>query len=180
MYLVISTSLNPDSRSRILARAAMSLLQQHSAATEPAFLDLAELKLPMCDGASCYGHPDSVAATEAVNQAKGILLASPVYNYDLSAAAKNLIEITGKAWTDKVVGFLCAAGGQGSFMAPMGMANSLMLDFRSLILPRFVYATGESFSGDQIADTDCEQRVEQLVAQLIRITTAQHTEDQSQ
>lgn len=178
MYLVISSSLNPDSRSRILARAAVSVLQQHSA--EPEFVDLAELNLPLCDGASCYGHPDAVTVTEAVTQAKGILLASPIYNYDLSAAAKNLIEITGKSWTDKVVGFLCAAGGQGSFMAPMGMANHLMLDFRSLILPRFVYATGESFSGNQIADADCEQRVEQLVAQLIRITNAIHNENQPQ
>ncbi len=173
MYLVISTSLNPDSRSRILASAAMSQLQQTQ--NEVQMLDLREVNLPLCDGASCYGHEGSVKAIEAVTKARGILIAAPVYNYDLSSSAKNLIEITGKAWTDKVVGFLCASGGQGSFMAPMGIANSLMLDFRSLILPRFVYATGQAFSGDQIADSDCEQRVEELVQQLIRVTNALHS-----
>ena len=128
----------------------------------------------MCDGGSCYSHPDSAKVIEAVKAANGVLLAGPIYNYDFGAAAKNLIELTGKAWTEKVVGFLCAAGGQGSFMAPMPFANSLMLDFRSLILPRFVYATGEVFAGDQIADMDCENRIEELTIQLIKVSTALH------
>ena len=172
MYLVISTSLNPESRSRIMAHAAKSFLDQRSVDSQ--ILDLAKMSLPACDGATCYGHEDSVAATDAIQDANGILLASPIYNYDFSASAKNLIEITGKAWTEKVVGFLCAAGGQGSFMAPMGIANSLMLDFRSLILPRFVYATGEAFAGNQIAEPDCEQRIKQLVDQLVKVTEALH------
>ena len=77
------------------------------------------------------------------------MIATPIYNYNVSSSAKNLVELTGKAWTDKVVGFLCAAGGRGSYMGCMGLANSLMLDFRSLILPRFVYATGDPFAGEQ-------------------------------
>lgn len=173
MYLVISTSLNPDSRSRILARAAEKSLSGQTDG-EIATLDLADLNLPPCDGDACYGHPDVVMASEAISAASGILLASPVYNYDLSAAAKNLVELTGKAWTDKVVGFLCAAGGQGSFMAPMGLANSLMLDFRSLILPRFIYATGATFSGPQITDVDCESRIDELTRTLVRVTQALH------
>ena len=39
-----------------------------------------------------------------------ILIAAPVYNYDVGAAVKNLIEHTGDAWTDKTVGFMLAAG----------------------------------------------------------------------
>ena len=31
-----------------------------------------------------------------------------------NAAAKNLIELTGKAWEDKIVGFACAAGANSS------------------------------------------------------------------
>ena len=172
MYLVISTSLNSDTRSRILAHAAKSILESQSVETR--FLDLAEIKLPLCDGATCYAHENSVTVTQAIESASGILLASPIYNYDVSAAAKNMIEITGKAWTEKVVGFLCAAGGQGSLMAPMGFANSLMLDFRSVILPRFVYATGEVFAGNQINEPEFEQRIQQLVDQLIKVTQALH------
>ncbi|MEM9410942.1 MAG: NAD(P)H-dependent oxidoreductase, partial [Planctomycetota bacterium] len=170
MYLVVSTSLNPESRSRILAERAFEELKKHN--EDVHFVDLSQLSLPVCDGASCYGHPDSQSVTAAIEKAQGILLASPVYNYDVSASCKNLIEITGKAWTEKVVGFLCAAGGQGSYMALMGLANSLMLDFRSLVLPKFVYAKGDAFAGNSISDDDCEERITELVGQLVKITNA--------
>ena len=98
------------------------------------------------------------------------MVATPVYNYDVSAAAKNIVELTGSAWEDKVVGFLCAAGGMGSYMSVMSFANSLMLDFRCLIIPRFVYATGDSFNGDKLADTKLAKRIEQVAAELVRVT----------
>lgn len=170
MYLVFSTSLNPNSRSRILARAAATVLQDQIEDVQ--LIDLGETCLPACDGDQCYADPNAVLVRQAVESATGILIAGPIYNYDLGAAAKNLIELTGKAWTGKVVGFLCAAGGQGSFMAPMGLANSLMLDFRTFIIPRFIYATGEAFSGNQIADDECDQRIRELVDELIRVSTA--------
>jgi FMN reductase len=81
-----------------------------------------------------------------------------------------MVELTGSAWEDKVVGFLCAAGGMGSYMSVMSFANSLMLDFRCLIIPRFVYATGDSFDDDKLIDTKVAKRIEQVVAQLVRVT----------
>jgi FMN reductase len=52
----------------------------------------------------------------------------------------------------------------------MSFANSLMLDFRCLIIPRFVYATGDSFDGDKLNDTKVSKRIEQVVADLVRVT----------
>ena len=98
-------------------------------------------------------------------------MATPVYNYDVSAAAKNMVELTGSAWEDKVVGFLCAAGGMGSYMSVMSFANSLMLDFRCLIIPRFVYATGDSFNGDKLTDTKVAKRIGHVASELVRVTT---------
>ena len=108
-------------------------------------VDLRELNLPFCDGQESKFHPDAVTMGEKVASAACVLVAGPVYNYDLNAAAKNLVELTGRAWQDKPVGFLCAAGGRASYMSPMGLANSLMLDFRSLIIPRYVYADRGDF-----------------------------------
>jgi FMN reductase len=97
-------------------------------------------------------------------------MAVPIYNYDVNAAAKNLVELTGRSWTDKVVGFLCAAGGRSSYMAVMGVANSLMLDFRCLIIPRFVYADGSAFAGDGISDEKVQERVQELAETAIKLT----------
>ena len=103
------------------------------------------------------------------------MLSVPIYNYDANAAAKNLIELTGKSWEDKVVGFLCAAGGHSSYMSIMSLANSLMLDFRCIVLPRFVYATGESFEGENLTDPEIEKRIQELTSQLIKIALSLKT-----
>ena len=170
MFLVLSTSLSESSRSRIMARFAAEQIRSKAMPCE--WIDLAELPLPACDAGACYADPNVQKVNALVQQAKGILIAAPVYNYNLSSSAKNLIELTGKSWTDKIVGFLCAAGGQSSYMGVLALANSLLLDFRTIILPRFVYATGESFSGNEIAETDVEERIDELVNQLIRFSTA--------
>ncbi|MEZ6094065.1 MAG: NAD(P)H-dependent oxidoreductase [Pirellulaceae bacterium] len=173
MYTVFSSSLNSDSCSRLLARAAVEIFTQSGC--EAQLIDLAEIQLPFCDAGDCYSHDSAVQCREAIEQSDGILIAAPVYNYDLSAAAKNLIELTGRAWTNKVVGFMAAAGGSGSYMSVMGLANSLMLDFRATIVPRFVYATGECFVNGVIKNDDVRTRVEQLVLETVRYSRALNT-----
>lgn len=170
MFVVFSCSLNPDSRSRILAEAATSAIRSHDREVE--LVDLVETPLPMCDGGASYGHDDVQKMGALIADAEGILIASPIYNYDINAAAKNLVELTGQNWRDKVVGFLCAAGGQGSYMSLMPIANSLMLDFRCLILPKFVYAVGNDFRAGEIAEPGIQDRVEELALGLVRISDA--------
>ena len=170
MHLVISCSLRAGSRSRILAQRAHALLL--AAGHESTFVDLVDHALPLCDGDRSYD-AEHVAELEAlIRGAKGVLLGTPVYNYDASAATKNLIELTGRAWTDTVVGFLCAAGGQGSYMSMMSLANSLMLDFRCLVIPRFVYATTEAFTDGQVSDPKIDDRIKGLTDALARLSQA--------
>jgi FMN reductase len=83
-----------------------------------------------------------------------------------------LIELRGCFWIENFVGFLCAAGGTASYMSVMAYANSLMLDFRCVIIPRFVFATADAFDGDNIADKKVTARVEQVANDLVRFTEA--------
>ena len=95
-----------------------------------------------------------------------------MYNYDLNAAAKNLVELTGKAWEDKPVGFLCWAGGRASYMSPMGLANNLMLDFRSLIIPRYVYAAkGDFIEGGEPSEV-VRARIDELAGAAVELARA--------
>ncbi len=171
-YLVISCSLNPKSRSRILAQIAHKHLTVKNLAAD--FIDLAELNLPMCDAGACYSHPGVVALTPRIADARGIIIATAIYNYDVNAAAKNLIELTGDAWEEKVVGFVCAAGGHGSYMSVMPFANSLMLDYRCVIVPRFVYAPRADINDKTFGDAAINERTEELAVELIRVTDALH------
>ncbi|HEY4283663.1 MAG TPA: NAD(P)H-dependent oxidoreductase [Chthoniobacterales bacterium] len=169
-YLVISTSGNSESNSRIMGRVAFEYLHEQKADCE--WIDISRLDLPLCDADKCYLNAAAQKLQKTISAADGIIIAAPVYNYDVSAAAKNMIELTGSAWEDKIVGFLCAAGGMGSYMSVMAYANSLMLDFRTVIIPRFVYATGDAFDGDKLVDGKVESRVQHVARELIRFTTA--------
>lgn len=169
-YLVVSTSGNPDSNSRRMGQVAFAHLQKRK--VDCAWLDIKDLDLPLCDADKCYNMPAAQKLNRAIESADGILIAAPVYNYDVAAAAKNMIELTGSSWEEKIVGFLCAAGGTSSYMAVMAYANSLMLDFRTIIIPRFVYATGDAFDGDEVADKKVVSRIEQVADELVRFTEA--------
>lgn len=153
-----------------MAHGALNRLE--SAGLEAEFIDLQTLSLPVCDGSSCYQHPDVIELKRKVADCEGAIMAVPIYNFDVNAAAKNLVELTGDAWKEKVVGFLCAAGGQTSFMSVMGLANSMMLDFRSVIVPRFVYANEQDVVGEQIVDAKTRERLDEVVSTLIRFSRA--------
>jgi len=170
MYLVISCSLRPASRSRILAHRAHECLT--TAGHKAELIDLIDHSLPLCDGHTSYNAEPVVKLDELIRKAQGVLIGTPVYNYDASAATKNLIELTGQAWTNKVVGFLCAAGGSGSYMSIMGLANSLMLDFHCLVIPRFVYATKEAFTDGRVRDSEVDDRIQELADTLVRLSAA--------
>jgi hypothetical protein len=47
-----------------------------------------------------------------------------------------------------------------------------MLDFRCVIIPRFVFATSEAFNGDEISDKKIVRRIETLADELVRFTKA--------
>jgi hypothetical protein len=57
-------------------------------------------------------------------------------------------------------------------MSVMAYANSLMLDFRCVIIPRFVFATSDSFEGENISDKKVVRRIEMLADELVRFTKA--------
>ncbi len=163
--LTLSTSLNPESRSRVLTQQAYRRLEELDETVR--FVDLQDHTLPLCDGEDSYDHPEVAIMNGILADANVILMGVAIYNFDINAAAKNLVELTGKRWENKVVGFLCAAGGRSSYMSVMSFANSLMLDFRSLILPRFVYAVYEDFSehpekGLMISSKDISNRIDNL------------------
>jgi FMN reductase len=164
MILIISCSHHPDSRSRVLAHAAKKSLLATGEKVD--FFDLREVDLPLCDGHSTYEHPSVVEAQERVQQAKGILLAAPIYNYTINAVTQNFIEHTGKVWQDKPVGLLAAAGGKGSYMALLPFAGSLMLDFHCYVLPQFVYATSDQMSESIITDSKLQKRIDNLATNI--------------
>jgi len=168
--VILSCSLNPHSRSHKLALAAESFLRTRELAAE--LIDLNDYALPLCGAAGSFDHPSAKTLLTKIEAAASILISSPIYNYDLNAVAKNVMELTGAGWKEKPVGFLCTAGGQASYMSPVGFANSLMFDFRCHVIPRFVYCTKVDFTDDGDLGPELTDRVHQLAAATVDLARA--------
>lgn len=168
--LVIACSLSPTSRSAVLAGLLTEALVELGEEAE--LVDLREVPLPFCDAGQSYSDANVGMLSEKIAAAHAVSLAVPVYNYDVGGAARNLIALTGSAWNDKIVGLLGAAGGERSYMSLMPVANSLMLDFRSVIVPRYVYASRGSFDEGRLVDEKIRERLAGLAADLKRFATA--------
>lgn len=168
-HLVISCSLSRQSRSYLLATRLCTALAGRE--LEHELLDLREIPLPFCDAESCWDDPNVKRVSAAIRSSATVSIAAPVHNYGVGAAARNLLAVTGDAFKHRIIGLLTASGGPRSYMAMLGLANSLILDFRTLIVPEFVCATGASFENERLGDADVEMRIERLAEQLARLTT---------
>ncbi|MGQ0629017.1 MAG: NADPH-dependent FMN reductase, partial [Phycisphaerales bacterium] len=135
-------------------------------------VDIAPLNLPLCDGAAAYGHPAVAPLAAKVAGASSVIMCVPIYNYSVAASAKNVIELVGKAFTGKVVGLAAAAGGGMAYTAPLQLANALMLDFRCVIVPRYVYVAGKGIDAGAITDAEIVTRLTGLVEDVARMGSA--------
>jgi NAD(P)H-dependent FMN reductase len=162
--LVVATALKPGNKTSTAARFFADRLTREGVAVD--LVDLAHESLPPCDGATCYADEQVLAMTKRVEAADLLAVCFPVYNYQPNAAAKNFVELTNAAWKDKVVTFVANAGGDRSYLAPLPLANALMVDHRCVIVPQFLYLPPAAFDAagavvlDPLAAEVCEMQVD--------------------
>ncbi|GHF49157.1 FMN reductase [Deinococcus metalli] len=173
-FTVIATSFDPDSRSAWLcALAARQLAAQGHDVTH---LDLRDTPLPTFDNVQgpggCYDHPNAARYHRAIADADGVLLGVPVYNWGLGSGAKALVELTGSsddlrglhgAWFDKPVTFLVSGGLDHGYLSHGAFAFGLMVDFRCVVNPHFVYATSAHWDAPEVPGTWLAERLERTV-----------------
>ncbi|MDN3650354.1 NAD(P)H-dependent oxidoreductase [Reinekea marina] len=142
--MIVSSSQDPNSRSRILAKQCQATLE--TLAIDTKFVDLDELNIPNFDNNTIYESSQYKYLHAITKDAVGIVLCSPTYNWGTCSELKKYIEYVGStdeqhvgALFDKVITFVNSAGLPHSYMAHTPLANSLMLDFKCIINPYNVY-----------------------------------------
>jgi NAD(P)H-dependent FMN reductase len=164
--LIIGTSLDPESKSQKLARVTLNMAREAGYSAE--LLDLRDITLPLAGEENSFDDERVTRLKEKMSAFKKIIFCVPVYNYDVSASAKNLLELVGDSWLENTtIGFICAAGGQSSYMSVMSFANSLMLDFRAWVVPRFVYSVSSDWHDGELKNGKVKERIEGLLEMLI-------------
>lgn len=143
----------------VLCHSALEAVRRHGG--QGALLDVQTYRvLP-------YGE-DGSAGVERIrvglDSAAGIILAFPVYNFNMNATLKAVIEHCGAEMAGKVVGIMATAGGRFGYMSVLSVVQSLLFDLRAWIVPRQVYAVTDDFDGSAITSDEVRRRVDQLAA----------------
>lgn len=171
-FTVIATSLDPESRSAWMCDLAAGHLR--AAGHEVTHLDLRREPLPPFDNTfeGCYAHPAFERYSRAIREADGVLLGVPVYNWGLGSGVKALVELTGSsdaerglhgAWFDKPVTFLVSGGLDHGYLSHGAFAFGLMVDFKVVVNPHFVYATSAHWDAPGVPGEWLAQRLERTV-----------------
>jgi NAD(P)H-dependent FMN reductase len=179
--LVISTSLNPHSKSVGLAQYAAEYLKSKGQKVD--FIDLRKYNLQLANGddQSAYDNPQVKELHDRIEKAQAIIIAAPIHNYGVAASAKNLVELTthehkkilsGKAWRNKVIGFIGVSGGHGSMLAFFPFINSLMMDSKVVVVPNFVMASSDDFNDQDQMSAETKKRIEELDTNLVKFKEA--------
>tara|TARA_X000001036_G_scaffold394102_1_gene394202 strand:+ start:8552 stop:9091 length:540 start_codon:yes stop_codon:yes gene_type:complete len=168
-YLVINSNMNKDSKSLFITDLIIKKInEKNDSKINSDLILLSQFDIPLCNGNNHLNNKTVLDLNHKINQSDGILIFTPIYNYNINSALKNLIEMTGNAWKEKILAFVCIAGGEKSYMSVMSLANSLMLDHRCVIIPRFVYVTGTDFISDSKLNDNIMTRINGLVDDLIK------------
>ncbi|CAM3678813.1 NADPH-dependent FMN reductase [Deinococcus frigens] len=176
-FAVLSTSLDPESRSAWLC--ALAARQLREAGHTVTHLDLRETPLPPFDNAGCYAHPNADLYHRTILEADGVLLGVPVYNWGLGSGARTLVELTGSsdpernlhgAWFDQPVTFLVSGGLDHGYLSHGAFALGLMYDFRCVINPHFVYATSAHWDAPQVAGEWLAGRLSRTVDRTVDLS----------
>jgi FMN reductase len=108
----IAGSLRPGSYSH----QALVVAAQRATAlgAEVEILDLRSLHLPFCNGSDEYPtYPDVAKLRQTVQQADGLILATPEYHGSVSGVLKNALDLMGfEHLAGKVTGAISVLGGQ--------------------------------------------------------------------
>lgn len=165
-------SLRNDSYSQLALKLAAQRIEALGAEVE--ILDLREMRLPFCNGEDNYpDYPDVEKLRNAVQQADGLILATPEYHGSISGVMKNALDLMSfDQLSDKVTGVISVLGGQSNSNA-LNDLRVIMRWVHAWVIPEQI-AIGQAwkaFSNDgKIVDEKLSQRFDEFAQSLVENT----------
>jgi len=168
----IGGSLRPNASSYQALAVAIQRVQALGADTQ--VLDLRQMQLPFCNGDKEYpDYPDVMRLQEAVQEADGLILATPEYHGSVSGVLKNALDLMSfDQLSGKVTGLISVLGGQSNSNA-LNDLRVIMRWVHGWVIPEQV-AIGQSWKAfdkdGKLLDENISQRFDQFAESLVENT----------
>jgi FMN reductase len=126
-------------------------------------IDLGTLDLGFANGTPPADLEDDTAATiAAIENAKALIFATPIYRGSLSGSLKNLIDLTPvPALQAKVVGIVAMGASDHHFLGAERHLRDVLTFFGAVVMPVAVYLNGTDFT-DGVPGERAETVLDQL------------------
>lgn len=167
--LIIQTSLNKDSKTRIIAQEAFSIADKVSW-LDVEFLDLKDYQIEFCNWKKIEEYnSDMNKIKEIVELADYYILAYPVYNYSFSWVCKNFIDIFSYYMDSKPCVIIQNSYSIRSFSdwywelaKVLGLHNNI-----KIILP-MVHSFNDDFKLDKIINIKVIEKLKKSISNLLK------------
>jgi len=160
---VILGSTTPPGR---MHRAVDGAIERAAArGTSADLIDLGTLDLGFANGTPPADLDDDTAATiAAIESARAVIFATPIYRGSLSGSLKNLIDLTPvPALQAKVVGIVAMGASDHHFLGAERHLRDVLTFFGAVVMPVAVYLNGTDFV-DGVPGERAETVLDQLFA----------------
>lgn len=172
--LIVSSSLNPESRSNYLARQAADWLSiNHNEVTH---IQLRANEIPGFDQADLFESTIYLDYYQQAQEADSLIFSTPVYNWSICSELKKFLEVIGSTdaarqspFFDKLVSFIFSAGLPHSYMVLGSVAVPLMLDFRCIINPYQAYLHNRDWHDTLSLTDDGRAKLERMLNTHIKL-----------
>ena len=159
--LVISSSLNPDSKSYKIRKMVTKLLQKQGGDVE--LLDIRDYEL----GHTFRTTPDMQKITDKITTADNFIIGMAVYCYSINDSLKSVLDNCFEEVNGKKYGIVCAAGGEKSYLATQHLTQVCANEWRMIQLPRVVYTSGKDWADGELVSANVSERVDVFVKEFL-------------
>jgi FMN reductase len=168
---VILGSTTPPGRLHRALGGAIDRAEERGAAVD--LLDLGTQRLGFADGTPVADLTDDTgAAIDALDSARALVLATPVYRGSLTGALKNLLDLTPvPVLQGKVVGLVAMGASDHHFLGAERHLRDVLAFFGAVVMPVAVYLSGRDFD-DAVPGERAETVLDELFAATLATAAA--------
>ena len=168
---VVRGSTTPPGRLHRAAEGAIDRAAERGTTAD--LLDLVTIQIGFADGTPPADLTDDTgAAIAALESAKALIVATPIYRGSMTGSLKNLFDLTPvPALQGKVVGLVAMGASDHHYLGAERHLRDVLAFFGAVVMPVAVYLNGGDFT-DGVPGERAETALDQLFATTAEVSAA--------
>jgi|SRR5215469_9073918 len=168
--VAILGSVTPPGRLLSAVKWTVEDARAANAGLEPQLINLGEQKVAFADGRPPEQYNDDTAAiVRSVNDADGVILATPVYRGSFTGALKNLLDhLPIESLAGKPIGIIAMGATHHHFLGADWHLRDVLAWFGALVIPTSVYLASNDFVDGAIRE-NAKQDLRSLADALVKL-----------